>query len=151
MECLLGVADHLDSQQIAQRLGISPHTVDGHIASAIKALGAMSRRDAIKRLRLQSNHSLTGQIPLVDDPASSPPIPHTVAAGREAPPLTEVATGTETARRDHHGHVEAHPLRIVALIAAIAAALAILLLAMDPLVQNAARLANAINPPRPTK
>lgn len=45
-ECLELVLCHLTSKQIAQRLGISPHTVNQRLDGARKALGANTRLDA---------------------------------------------------------------------------------------------------------
>jgi DNA-binding CsgD family transcriptional regulator len=45
-EVLLGVALQLSSKEIAVRLGLSPATVDSHIAAALQRLKLQSRRDA---------------------------------------------------------------------------------------------------------
>lgn len=150
MECLKGVAEHLDSQQIAHRLGISPHTVDSHIAAAIKALGAHSRRDAVKRAAAMTSQPLTGQfLPLDHHPFISS-VSGSRMAVREEPSSFEAATPAteQDTTETQDGKVEQHPLRMIALITAIAAALVVLILAMDPLIQSAARLANAIDPSR---
>jgi DNA-binding CsgD family transcriptional regulator len=44
--CLGMVAEHLSSKEIAQRLGISSHTVDQRIRQALRTLGATHRKDA---------------------------------------------------------------------------------------------------------
>ncbi|MGN6619524.1 MAG: helix-turn-helix domain-containing protein [Sphingomonas sp.] len=78
-QCLRGVAEHLDSQQIGHRLGISSHTVDGHIAAAMTALGASSRRDAVRiwaaRNEPDTTERLTGKFLPVDFPVATPPSP----------------------------------------------------------------------------
>lgn len=144
-ECLQGVADHLDSQQIAARLGISPHTVDGHIAAAVKALGARSRRDAVRVAGIvaQAGEPLTGQFPPVDygdDTGFQSPLPQTV---REAT-LPFVAQPVEReARRD--APVSRPYLTVLAILGGAVAVL-VILLALDPLARSAANLANAIQP-----
>jgi DNA-binding CsgD family transcriptional regulator len=50
-ECLRLVAEHLHSKEIARRLSISQHTVDGHLNEARRRLGVSSRRDAARLLR----------------------------------------------------------------------------------------------------
>ncbi|WP_428149868.1 helix-turn-helix domain-containing protein [Brevundimonas sp.] len=45
-QCLMGVARHRQSKEIARDLGISSKTVDKHIETACKRLGVGSRRDA---------------------------------------------------------------------------------------------------------
>lgn len=45
-QCLVGVAQHRQSKEIARDLGISSKTVDKHIETACKKLGVVSRRDA---------------------------------------------------------------------------------------------------------
>jgi DNA-binding CsgD family transcriptional regulator len=44
--CLRGVLRHMSSKDIARELGISPHTVDQRIRTAMRALGAGSRVQA---------------------------------------------------------------------------------------------------------
>lgn len=45
-ECLDLVDDHATSKEIARQLGISRHTVDARLRSAIQTLGVSSRREA---------------------------------------------------------------------------------------------------------
>jgi DNA-binding CsgD family transcriptional regulator len=52
-EVLALVADGLRNRQIAERLGITEHTVKFHLASVFGKLSATSRTDAVRRgLRL---------------------------------------------------------------------------------------------------
>jgi DNA-binding CsgD family transcriptional regulator len=44
--CLRGVLAHLTSRQIARELGVSPHTVDGHLRAAMQRLGVQNRTEA---------------------------------------------------------------------------------------------------------
>lgn len=48
VECLLLVDRHLNSKEIAVRLGISPHTVDQRIRGALEKLGAERRGEAAR-------------------------------------------------------------------------------------------------------
>lgn len=49
-ECLRLVYRHMSSKDIARELGISPHSVDARLRSAIRALGVATRTDAALRL-----------------------------------------------------------------------------------------------------
>jgi DNA-binding CsgD family transcriptional regulator len=46
-DCLALVAAGLTSAQIGQRLGLSPRTVDEHLAGACRALGVRTRIQAV--------------------------------------------------------------------------------------------------------
>jgi DNA-binding CsgD family transcriptional regulator len=48
LECLLLVDQHLNSKEIAARLGISPHTVDQRIRGALEKLGVERRGEAAR-------------------------------------------------------------------------------------------------------
>jgi two-component system nitrate/nitrite response regulator NarL len=48
-EVLSLVADGLRNREIAQRLGITEHTVKFHLAAVFGKLGARSRTDAVRR------------------------------------------------------------------------------------------------------
>jgi DNA-binding NarL/FixJ family response regulator len=50
VEVLLLLDEHLGTDEIAQRLFISEHTVRSHVKSLLKKLGVSSRRDALERL-----------------------------------------------------------------------------------------------------
>jgi DNA-binding NarL/FixJ family response regulator len=50
MEVLLLLDEHLGTDEIAQRLFISEHTVRSHVKSLLKKLGVSSRREALERL-----------------------------------------------------------------------------------------------------
>lgn len=49
-ECLRLVYRHMSSKDIARELGISPHSVDARLRSAIRAMGVATRTDAALRL-----------------------------------------------------------------------------------------------------
>ena len=65
IECLKLAAAHRTSKEIAAELGLSPHTVDGHIQAAVSALGLPDRSAAA---RLMAAH-------LADLPAKPPVLP----------------------------------------------------------------------------
>jgi DNA-binding CsgD family transcriptional regulator len=48
-EVLVLVADGLRNREIAERLGISEHTVKFHLAAVFGKLGASSRTEAVRR------------------------------------------------------------------------------------------------------
>jgi DNA-binding NarL/FixJ family response regulator len=50
VEVLLLLDEHLATDEIAQRLFISEHTVRSHVKSLLKKLGVSSRREALERL-----------------------------------------------------------------------------------------------------
>lgn len=50
VEVLLLLDEHLGTDEIAQRLFISEHTVRSHVKSLLKKLGVSSRRQALERL-----------------------------------------------------------------------------------------------------
>jgi DNA-binding NarL/FixJ family response regulator len=50
VEVLLLLDEHLGTDQIAQRLFISEHTVRSHVKSLLRKLGVSSRREALERL-----------------------------------------------------------------------------------------------------
>lgn len=50
VEVLLLLDEHLATNEIAQRLFISEHTVRSHVKSLLRKLGVSSRRDALERL-----------------------------------------------------------------------------------------------------
>jgi len=59
LSCLVLVAEHLSSKEIAVRLGISPHTVDQHVRRALHRLGTPTRREAVRWLRQTHERSFT--------------------------------------------------------------------------------------------
>jgi DNA-binding NarL/FixJ family response regulator len=52
LEVLLLLDDHLGTDEIAQRLFISEHTVRSHVKSLLRKLGVSSRREALEMLSL---------------------------------------------------------------------------------------------------
>lgn len=53
-ECLCLAASGLASAGIAKRIGISPRTVDEHLAAACEALGVRTRIQAVARLAMDA-------------------------------------------------------------------------------------------------
>lgn len=74
-ECLRLVYRHLSSKDIARELGISPHSVDARLRSAIRAMGVATRIDAALRLAAHEAgapyQSPVYQSPYVAAPAAS--------------------------------------------------------------------------------
>jgi len=66
-ECLRLVAAHLHSKEIARRLSISQHTVDGHLNEARRRLGVASRRDAALLFRAWEADAEVVQPPPLND------------------------------------------------------------------------------------
>lgn len=56
-ECLELASDGLTSAGIAERLGISPRTVDEHLLMACAALGVRTRIQAVARLAVQTRRA----------------------------------------------------------------------------------------------
>ena len=50
VEVLLLLDEHLTTDEIAQRLYISEHTVRSHVKSLLRKLNVSSRREALERL-----------------------------------------------------------------------------------------------------
>lgn len=76
--CLRGVLAHQTSKEIARHLGISPHTVDARIRSAIKLLDVETRREAA--LMLEKFEHQTDRQSLIYQPPSlndAPSMHHT--------------------------------------------------------------------------
>ncbi len=71
-ECLRLVAEHLHSKEIARRLQISQHTVDGHLNEARRRLGVASRRDAALMF-LAWEQAGESENTLSDAPSAPPP------------------------------------------------------------------------------
>jgi DNA-binding CsgD family transcriptional regulator len=72
--CLRKVLEHKSSKEIAIELGISPHTVDQRLKSAMQALGVGTR---VAAARLLAEHEATSYQPLVyqsPDIADLPPV-----------------------------------------------------------------------------
>ena len=80
IQCLLLVAEELESKEIARRLGLSHHTVNTHVAKAIQRLGAYSRDHAVELLLAPSQEASSIEyteagtldvVPLVVEPVVS--------------------------------------------------------------------------------
>lgn len=110
VECLLLVNQHMNSKEIAVRLGISPHTVDQRIRQALEKLGVERRGEAARLIASaidpsqQPYQRLIHQSPHIDpDPAIghqagavSNQIRHADRVGEAGPPgvKTEQRSGT---------------------------------------------------------
>ena len=82
-ECLRLVAQHLSSKEIARQLGLSQHTVDGHLHEARRKLGVPTRRDAV-RILLESEG---GESPPANwGGQSAAPFPPVAPPGETPPP-----------------------------------------------------------------
>lgn len=155
-QCLEGVAAHLDSTQIGERLGISPHTVDKHIAAAVAALGARSRRDAVRIWRdiasscNATGEKLTGDFPPVDFPPPEP-ADRSRSMVKEIDDQSSFVIGPDRPIDRQGGKDEQAKRTLVrlAILIGITAALAIILVALPVLGHGAQSLANLIQPYRP--
>lgn len=69
-DCLRLVLAHLNSKEIARELGVSPHTVDQRLRTAMRILDAQSRFEAARIFgaldRENPYHSLIYQLPTVE-------------------------------------------------------------------------------------
>lgn len=69
LEVLRLVDEHLNSKEIAARLGISPHTVDQRIRGAIRTLGVSKRQEAARLVaQAEPYQRLIHQAPHIDEP-----------------------------------------------------------------------------------
>ncbi|WP_265569950.1 response regulator transcription factor [Sphingomicrobium nitratireducens] len=91
LECLLLVAEHLSSKEIAAELDISPHTVDQRVRGALATLGVARRQQAARlvaqvhgpyqRLIHQPPHVAAAPAPIQQEGAISNQIRHADRAG----------------------------------------------------------------------
>ncbi|MCA1749583.1 MAG: helix-turn-helix transcriptional regulator [Parasphingopyxis sp.] len=74
-DCLRMVFEHMTSKDIARRLGISHHTVDQRIKTAMRLLDAPSRVEAARMLARHENRHrpLVYQSPEIESPPSDRP------------------------------------------------------------------------------
>ncbi|WP_420479003.1 helix-turn-helix domain-containing protein [Brevundimonas sp. FT23028] len=90
-EALRLVSIHMSSKEIARRLGISPGTVDRHLANAMQKLGVSSRLAAV---RLLLEDAVTA---LPEASAENPPTQSSAMAtgggGAQSPPRSPVVSG----------------------------------------------------------
>lgn len=102
LEILRLVSQHLSSKEISRELGISPATVDSHIASAIERLGLGSRREAaaaLERSGLLGHRSIdSSDMPDVSDPHHG---------GNLSPQLTTIAGEGHSLLDDGDSHSDA--------------------------------------------
>lgn len=91
-DCLRLVWRHQESKEIARTLGISPHSVDGRIKTAMRTLGVDDRYEAARLLAL-SEGAATDQPPVYapsdigDGPLYASDLPPLNAGGRSAGPV----------------------------------------------------------------
>lgn len=81
--CLRLVGDLLKTEQIADRLGISPSTVNTHIERAIARLGTPNRREAARLVRAYEKTQAGAEATEPEDwptGAVAPPIPAAITA-----------------------------------------------------------------------
>lgn len=95
-ECLRLVHAHLNSKQIARRLGIQPATVDRHCENAARKLNAAGRVDAALLL---VGHGLPN-----DSVSATPPIVSSPPDGQ--PDLAKGAVHDQDRRTHSRGHLE---------------------------------------------
>ena len=77
-ECLRLVHAHMNSKQIARRLGIKPSTVDRHCENAARKLNASGRVDAALLLLAEPvvpNDSVSEPVPIAAVAATGPSVP----------------------------------------------------------------------------
>lgn len=67
--CLELVANHYDTAQIADELGITPATVNGYLTEARQKIGARNRKEAARML---AAHSAGSPTPSLHDSVSAP-------------------------------------------------------------------------------
>lgn len=88
--CLALAADGLTSARIAERLGLSPRTVDEHLLLACRALGVRTRVQAVARCMAAARQRLE-------------PEPSSARPGRFAAPPLRVAAAAPTGSRIRAG------------------------------------------------
>lgn len=92
--CLRHVLEHQSSKEIGRLIGSSPHTVDTHIRTAMKLLGATNRFEAAKFVRDAADND--GR-PLSSQPSRLSELPPSVLA-EEAPNQGGLASYERTPR-----------------------------------------------------
>lgn len=92
-DCLRLVYNHMTSKDIARTLGVSPHTVDMRLRTAMKVLGVATRIDAA-RLLMQDEHGpdVMPALPLSDDSQTADPTYQPLIYGS-----SDMASPTESA------------------------------------------------------
>ncbi len=112
-DCLRLVYNHLTSKDIARRLGVSPHTVDMRLRTAMKVLGVTTRIDAA-RVLMQDEHGpdVLPALPPEADPEAYQPLIYgspdmatgvdSAIFGSSASAAGDVETGLDPIRTDTH-------------------------------------------------
>lgn len=147
--CLLLVGQGKTTGEIVTALGISEGTVNGHIRAGMAKLRTPTRRQAgylvLEHYR-STHHIQTGLNLRVAEAAPPPAFVFSQSGDGDARSCT--AAGKEE-EGNPEGAGGCRPLRTMALIAVILAALLIVILALKPLTESARDLANAVQPGRP--
>lgn len=143
-----------NSKRVAKKLGLSPHTVDGHFRAIIRRMGVTDRLEAVARVHAKPpTQSLSAQPVAVAPPADSPMLNLSYEPPRSRRPmgLRDVAAErgdvwkaeVVSVSRGERGGTRS-PLRIVLQIVLIAAGLVVLGSAALPLGHGFEALANFI-------
>ncbi|THD38308.1 MAG: helix-turn-helix transcriptional regulator [Sphingomonas sp.] len=148
-ECLLLVGKGKTAGVIANAIGISENTVNGYIASGMAKLGAATRREAgyvvLEHERAGPQFQADLNLRVADSyrsPAFEP--------GRFSD--DDKGSGAAASRDEGSKRVAGtglRPLKTLALIAVILAALLIVVSAIKPLVEGGREIANMVQPGRP--
>lgn len=132
-ECLILARDRTD-KEIARHLGISAHTVNKHIAAAMRSFGTSSRREAIRLVLVENPPGELDAIPTSQPLASAP--------GGEVRP-----TGADASTTGWRASVLRGPLRSKGSVAPTMLAFTVFgLVALAAVTGIALSIANTLNP-----
>lgn len=148
LEVLRAVGRGLSTPEIAHELGLSENTVNGYANTAKQKVGAPNRRHAAYML---TAHEAANSIPqelryqnqrIAEGPETEAiPVSHRIEEER-----VKFAPFEPVAEDPIERGAKPDPLRTTMLIALITMAIVILLLALRPLADSAAAVANSIDP-----
>lgn len=157
-ECLLLVGKGHATERIAGELKIAVSTVNGHIEEAVRKMGVPNRRiagalvleDALSRAKtveLPPEKIPPENDPMAREEENAPFLPPAAVAEERVPfdgPITAAKLiGADTQRSETDRMVA-----VIARVTAIAALLALIIMALPSLSENAGALANLIAPHR---